>query len=73
MVEIPDTLQHKNNESVYSKESWKHNINCSECKASIVGERYFCTAPPSPVDSLPRFRPSFMDLFSRPWLSLSTP
>lgn len=43
MVEIPDSLQHKDNEAIYSKESWKHGVDCSTCKTSIVGERFFCT------------------------------
>lgn len=42
MVEIPDSLQHKDNETIYSKASWKHGVDCSDCKTSIVGERFFC-------------------------------
>ena len=55
MIEIPDTLQHKDNESVYSKAGWKHGVPCSECKQEVIGERYFCTSlrflPPPPASS----------------------
>lgn len=44
MVEIPDSIQHKDNESIYSKAAWIHEgIKCNSCNISpIVGERYFC-------------------------------